>query len=64
MNNLLWKRGVTLNNFMIAEKEAWSQINMTNIEISFSARNMTEVKHHFVVMLAGWIVHPCLDCSH
>ena len=45
--------GVTLNNFMIAEKEAWLTDYMTNIEISFSARNMTEVKHHFVVMLAG-----------
>ena len=45
--------GVTLNNFGIAQKKAWLSDEMTNIEVSFSARNKTNSPRHFVVMLVG-----------
>lgn len=45
--------GVRLNNFSIAEKKAWLTDDMTNIEISFSARNRTNANRSFAVMVVG-----------
>ena len=52
--DLIIKSGsVTINNFSIDEKSAWSGKGLTNIAISFSAKNKAESSKHFSVMLAG-----------
>lgn len=45
--------GVKLNNFSIAEKSAFLTNAMSNIEVSFSARNKGDTARHFAVMLVG-----------
>lgn len=45
--------GVRLNNFSISEKRAFMTNAMSNIEVSFSARNRGETSRHFAVMLVG-----------
>lgn len=47
------QNGVQLNNFMLAEKQAFLADGLVNINVSFSARNKNNYATHFSAMLVG-----------
>jgi hypothetical protein len=47
------KNGITLNNFTLGESQSYGARQLSNLDVSFSARNKTDKDKHFVFMAAG-----------
>jgi hypothetical protein len=56
------QNGVKLNNFMLAEKQAFLADELVNINVSFSARNKNNYATHFSAMLVGLSEKDILWC--
>jgi hypothetical protein len=56
------QNGVKLNNFMLAEKQAFLADGLVNINVSFSARNKNNYATHFSAMLVGLSENDILWC--
>lgn len=56
------QNGVKLNNFMLAEKQAFLADGLVNINVSFSARNKNNYATHFSAMLVGLSEKDILWC--
>lgn len=54
------ENGIKINNFSFSEENAFMARGLSNIVVSFSAKNYNEVSKHFSVMIVGKSEHNIL----